>query len=188
MNIITKNIRAPRIDNLLCAYMESSLTAIIIITVPRRMTIMDTRGTFNTNPNTTIGVEISSDTAYIYSQNYAGVSGLPYGTQGNVAADVRNENDALAAWLMMRRGCTLNMTGSEKYIEPLSYYSNPQLGLQPSFKDAIANSKALAVVCSQRLGNLDFKLEQKYRLPVYRPLIGFNQEQIDAFKALMRQF
>ena len=120
--------------------------------------------------------------------NFDGLGGLPYGTQGNVAAQIQDENDALAAWLMMRRGCTIYAAGSGEYIEILNNYSNPHINHYSSLKAAVSDSKALGILCGQTLKNIDYSLENEYKLPVFRPLVGLNRKQSDAFKALMRQF
>ncbi|MEM3737628.1 MAG: THUMP domain-containing protein [Candidatus Bathyarchaeia archaeon] len=57
------------------------------------------------NPDKTIYVEAREKSAYIYSQFYEGLGGLPYGSQGKAVALLTcNVYSALAAWLMMKRG------------------------------------------------------------------------------------
>ncbi|MBC7265217.1 MAG: tRNA 4-thiouridine(8) synthase ThiI [Chloroflexi bacterium] len=54
----------------------------------------------------TIGVEIESTQAIVYSQTLPGPGGLPLNTQGRLVALVSGGIDSpIAAWLMMKRGC-----------------------------------------------------------------------------------
>ncbi len=60
------------------------------------------------NPDLFIGIEIATDTAYIYSEKLAGAGGLPLGEQGRVAALLSGGIDSpVAAFLMMKRGARI---------------------------------------------------------------------------------
>ena len=62
------------------------------------------------NPDNTFGVECRLDDAYVYAEERDGPGGLPYGTQGRVAALVSGGIDSpVAAWRMMRRGCPVEL-------------------------------------------------------------------------------
>jgi len=57
------------------------------------------------NPDKKIFIEVRETTAYVYSEVFKGVGGLPYGVSGKFVALFSGGMDStLAAWLMMRRG------------------------------------------------------------------------------------
>jgi len=57
------------------------------------------------NPELTIGVEIISGRALVFHEKISGPGGLPLGVEGRVLAILEDEDDLIAAWLMMKRGC-----------------------------------------------------------------------------------
>ncbi|WP_456472649.1 tRNA uracil 4-sulfurtransferase ThiI [Methanocaldococcus sp.] len=57
------------------------------------------------NPDIVLGIEIS-DKAYIFTETYEGVGGLPVGSQGRVLCLLSDGIDSpVASFLMMKRGC-----------------------------------------------------------------------------------
>ncbi len=58
-----------------------------------------------TSPDVELKVEVRGPVAYLYHQRMAAVGGLPAGSQGRVLCPVRTSEDAVAAWMLMRRGC-----------------------------------------------------------------------------------
>ncbi len=60
------------------------------------------------NPKHEIFIEARQNSAYIYTEVFEGVGGLPIGTQEKMAALISGGIDSpVAAWLMMKRGCEL---------------------------------------------------------------------------------
>lgn len=60
------------------------------------------------NPGREIFIEIINNKFYLYDSETQCIGGLPLGVEGAVAALFSgNENDALAAWLVMKRGCRI---------------------------------------------------------------------------------
>lgn len=59
------------------------------------------------NPDLTIGIEIISGKAFVFDEKIPGPGGLPLGVEGRVLAILEDEDDLIAAWLMMKRGCEI---------------------------------------------------------------------------------
>ncbi|ACV24581.1 tRNA uracil 4-sulfurtransferase ThiI [Methanocaldococcus fervens] len=58
------------------------------------------------NPEIILGIEILMDRAYIFTEKYEGLGGLPAGSQGRVLCLVSDGIDSpVAAFMMIRRGC-----------------------------------------------------------------------------------
>ena len=84
-----------------------------------------------TKPDVELFIEVRAERAYIYTEVIDGVGGLPLGTQGKVIALLSGGIDSpVAAWLMMKRGCT---------IIPLFFDCEP-------YTDDAERERALAVV------------------------------------------
>jgi thiamine biosynthesis protein ThiI len=61
-----------------------------------------------TKPDVELFIEVRAERAYIYTEFIDGVGGLPLGTQGKVIVLLSGGIDSpVAAWLMMKRGCTI---------------------------------------------------------------------------------
>lgn len=59
------------------------------------------------NPDVEISIDVRGEGAFIHSATKTGPGGLPLGTQGKVAVLLSDTASAVAAWLMMRRGCSV---------------------------------------------------------------------------------
>jgi len=120
------------------------------------------------NPNTTLGIEIINDTAYIYAERTSCPGGLPENVSGSVIVNSSDKYAECAALLMLKRGCFVTFTESKSF---------------PLFAQfATASSKAphLATV----RGTLD--IEQPINsLPELYPLIGMTEDDV---KEKMRKF
>jgi len=180
------------------------------------------------NPDITIHVEVRKSVAYLFSERIQGGGGLPIGVQGGATCLLSGGFDsAVAAWLMLRRGISLDYVfcniGGEAYeravvlvgkvlADEWSFGSRPRLHAvdfaevldelrdktraaywQVVLKrlmyraacmvaaeredEAIITGEAVGQVSSQTLTNLR-AIETASSLPVFRPLIGFDKEEI----------
>ena len=179
-------------------------------------------------PDKSIYIEVRDNASYIYIDEFEGPKGLPYGVEGRVVALVSGGVDsAVAAWMMMKRGCAIipihyslspyyGEDARERAYNVLKWlrqwiperkwviYQIP-LGLihekidinvryrcllckylmyriaekiaQLEGAKALVTGEAIGQVASQTLDNLYF-LTTKAKLPVLRPLIGFDKEEI----------
>ncbi|MHB8585697.1 MAG: THUMP domain-containing protein [Thermoplasmatota archaeon] len=58
-------------------------------------------------PDVEVSIEIRNSRAFLFTEWRAGPGGLPHATQGKVLAHIASPRDAAAAWLVLRRGCSL---------------------------------------------------------------------------------
>ncbi|MBU0761539.1 MAG: hypothetical protein KKD39_00795 [Candidatus Altiarchaeota archaeon] len=136
-----------------------------------------------TKPDMTVGVEIQGDNAYVFLKTLQCVGGLPYGTQAAVAAHVASRNDALACWMMMRRGCTLAYAGGVEYLEKLNDFATPKMKAYESLDEAVKLGGAHAVVVGETFENIDYTRERSYGVPVFRPLLALDKVGVERLMA-----
>ena len=87
------------------------------------------------SPDREIFVEIREKDAYVFAESVDGVGGLPVGTQGRAVALLTGScNDVFAAYLMMKRGCSVYPA----FLDPRPHVDGQALRL------AIASAKRLA--------------------------------------------
>lgn len=182
------------------------------------------------HPEATVHVEVREGQAYFFTDQVAGPGGLPLGVEGRAVALISGGFDsAVAAWLMLKRGVTLDYVfcklggiahqrGVLRVLKVLSdqwsYGYWPKLyviDFQPLLKElqvkaqtrywqillkrlmyraaeeiakevhalGIVTGESIGQVSSQTLQNLRV-ISQVVELPVFRPLLGFNKEEIIA--------
>ncbi|MBU7017939.1 MAG: hypothetical protein HXS44_10550 [Theionarchaea archaeon] len=128
------------------------------------------------NPDIDIGIEIMHNAAYIFVGRTPGYGGLPVGVQGKVLVDLKDRRSAVAAWMMLKRGCELVVCGDETilpYLEPFSYgHSITYVPHPEKAKDY------LAVVFSE----LEFG---KRKIPSFYPLLALTEQQIRDIETLI---
>jgi tRNA uracil 4-sulfurtransferase len=182
------------------------------------------------DPELTIHVEALSSEAFYFFGKHRGAGGLPVGASGRVVCLMSGGIDSpVAAWRMMRRGCTvtfvhfhsypvLSRASQEKARELVrlltAYQYESRLVLVP-FADiqqqviltvppplrvviyrrlmmriaeefarrhrarALVTGEVVGQVASQTLENLN-RINEVVRLPVLRPLIGMDKDEITA--------
>ena len=59
------------------------------------------------NPDIEVSIEVRDRQAFLFAAKHDAPGGLPVGTQGRVVVLLKDLNSAVAAWLMMKRGCTI---------------------------------------------------------------------------------
>ncbi len=123
-------------------------------------------------PDKTVSIDIRNKDAYLYTDIFQGSGGLPIGTAGKVGCFVENENDTIASWLFMKRGCEVVFSGKVELAKDLEKWN--------SGKPLIFGEKE-----NLPLIKGDTKLENwKDNTLTFRPLIGFSQKQT---KSLMQR-
>jgi len=134
------------------------------------------------NPDFEVWVEVRHDKAYIFRDSVSGPGGLPMGTQGIVLAFIEEEDDIMAVWLMMRRGCKVHVAytnekssfGTLKILDPkISFYKCKDLNELLKLCDKL-NAEGIA------LGwDVDkvLKTKLKYDVPIFYPLVGLDDHE-----------
>jgi tRNA uracil 4-sulfurtransferase len=143
-----------------------------------------------TKPNFWLRVEVIDKKAFVYSDIIEGLSGLPLGTSGKaIALMSENQQDILAAWLIMKRGCEIlpihirsnekELNQFQKNIKKLERFAWGSRVKPVSVKDKkdlkkwVEQTKAKAYV----FGDTEVKL-RKEDLPVFTPLVGLDKKEL----------
>jgi thiamine biosynthesis protein ThiI len=131
-------------------------------------------------PDITIYVEVRDKRAYIFSEYIPGPGGLPMGSQGKVVAVVNEERDALAAWLLMKRGCRTFFLGRPDGPIRILERWDPNLTIVEGgdLKKVIKDNKAQAVVFGYSLRDFDRIKEVMVDTPAFFPLVGMTEAEV----------
>lgn len=141
-------------------------------------------------PELEIHVEVRCGGTYIYTAKLRGPGGLPYGTQGKVVALLETEEDVVAAWLMMKRGCALVVVGFKPELwEPLENWNSIKCETTaPIMENAIKiakKRKAQGIVSGMTPEKLIEVLPNPTEFPVFLPLVGMDRETIKKLKVVI---
>lgn len=133
-------------------------------------------------PDAEVSVEVRGKEAYLYSSVVAGPGGMPKGTQGKVLSLVESRRGVASSWLMMKRGCNVLVASADDQTpSPLGAW-NPDLKVVRPEADIIAQARRMkceGVVLEWMLGDLDRGACLKGDLPVFHPLVGMTQDEVD---------
>ncbi len=138
-------------------------------------------------PDVTFYIEVREKKAYLFSQYLSGPGGLPMGSQGKVVAIVEDERGALAAWMLMKRGCRVIVHSSTDAHEALGAW-DPRLKVV-SNKDlgrTVWENKALAVVYGHGIEGMDTIRALPSDPPAFFPLIGLGGAEVEARLHVLR--
>jgi thiamine biosynthesis protein ThiI len=153
-----------------------------------------------TKPEFEVHVDVRQDKAYVFTDFHEGPGGIPAGSQGTVVALLSDEASFIAAWLLMRRGCSLvpvhaGTTGSLDMdaVEALAAWGLPRdVTLLPVCSGSVSKATLL-----QAAGRIALELDLPAiatgdtlasglgtpRLPVLRPMCGLLPEEAQRWKA-----
>ncbi len=133
-------------------------------------------------PDHTLFVEIRGKRGYVFSRVIPGPGGLPLSSQGKVAAWVDSREDFLATWLMMKRGARayiFHPEGSLHHHALEPWDPNPKRFQFDSLEDVLF-SRIPREIKGLVLGDtVDRQRKVDFKLPVFRPLIGFSPQMIE---------
>jgi len=155
-------------------------------------------------PDVELFVEVRQKKAYVFVEKLPGPGGLPLGTQGRVVALLDGQNGAVAAWMMMKRGCRVIAVGdpgsgcrvpgagddAQRALEMLLPWV-PELKLHRIVDISIGGlarfarrRRAEAIVLGRTYDGLDRDIP-KAAIPVLFPLCGLSQEEVGAMARKM---
>ncbi len=129
------------------------------------------------SPEFELHIDVRQDAAYIFLDGAEGPGGIPTATQGKVVCTLRDRNDALAAWFMLRRGCSVAPAGN---VDPalLSHLRGWGLSkpIGSDVPEAAMTWKAMAIASGE---TLDQPVAPPVAggMPVLRPLYGLDPEE-----------
>lgn len=153
-----------------------------------------------TKPDFELFIEIRDENAYMFTEKIRGTGGLPLGTQGKVLALITTPESILAAWHLMRRGCTVVFGTTKKTDNKLlnSFISNWNVpidivpveahgkNLYKKLNEIAVERNCDAIVTGHTLYEnsyntlSDVKLLKKYiEYPVLYPLISMEKNEIN---------
>jgi thiamine biosynthesis protein ThiI len=135
-----------------------------------------------TDPDVEFFAEVREKKAYLFSTYIYGPGGLPLGSQGKVIVLLETERDALAAWLIMKRGCRAIAMGEEgsSPVRVLNAWDPSLKVLAPSeLSEVVRRYRAHAVVFGYTLENFDQIKGLSLPVPAFFPLIGMDDAEID---------
>lgn len=132
-------------------------------------------------PDIELFVEVRDEKSYLFFEKIKGPGGLPAGTQGKILSLIRNRNDILALWYMLRRGCsakllveneetTLNKFVREWYVE--NHVEISYGGMEENLKGCVA------LVTGETMDNINLDMDKFLNIPVLRPLVSFDENRL----------
>jgi thiamine biosynthesis protein ThiI len=143
------------------------------------------------SPDVDLEVEVRGSVAYLYHQRVPAVGGMPPGSQGKVVCPVQTTEDAVAAWLLMRRGCApvllvpegdeeaLELTERLRQWDPSAQVRGIAAGEWewPTFYQHMGWSRSMAVVSGARGPDVpDLPPDRDEPPVVFFPLVGLDEE------------
>ncbi len=132
-------------------------------------------------PEHEIEIECRSRKTYIFTERIQCAGGLPVGSAGKVLALVKNKKDAIATWLIMRRGAHAALIGKD-ILNLKNWCPGRKLELveEKGLEDYIKTQKINAVVCTVKPQKSVQKVVKKLNLMQLNPTIALSRQEIAA--------
>lgn len=134
-----------------------------------------------TRPDVTFYVEVREKKAYLFSEYLSGPGGLPMGSQGKAVAVVEDERDALAAWMLMKRGCRVIVHAPSPFAPFFLLKEwDPKLKvvISSDLPRTVRESKALAVVYGCTLQEMEAIRALPSEPPAFFPLMAMEEDEV----------
>lgn len=150
-------------------------------------------------PQKELFIEVYDNEFFLYSQEQVCARGLPLGVEGNVAFFFSGKKqDLLAAWLLMKRGCNIypilknsNSVVRLKKLAPWNAWRDFKISTEKDLSSLIVERDILALATgdekadSVSLGSYK-AFDEKFELPVLRPLLLFPKKMVFLPKELLK--
>lgn len=141
-------------------------------------------------PEVELSVEVRGPRAYIFTETMPGPGGLPLGSQGKVSVLIDGPEGAIAAWLMMKRGCRTLLGGPEadRWCRPLRRF-DPRLRIFPAndlheLEEVTVGKGSKALVVGWDLERV-VTLQNRGVLRIFHPLVGFDQRELESLASVI---
>lgn len=135
------------------------------------------------HPDVPLFAEIIEGCAYLFTERISGPGGLPLGIEGGVLVFVDSPRALLSALWMMKRGCRVFCFALKdidiSVLNEFSYGGKIDLRIIKDLNEineVALKYKAKAFIVSDLLNNIK---EYPFALPVYRPLVGLDNKEIE---------
>ncbi|MBL7148013.1 MAG: hypothetical protein ISS82_04265 [Nanoarchaeota archaeon] len=120
-------------------------------------------------PDIDIGIEIVNNKSYVFSEKVKCLGGLPVGVTGLVSLLLQDKNSLKAGYLMLKRGCCLEIVKNKIRNKKINYNTLKKYSYGCSIKEVKKPSKkSKSLVVNDTLDNIK---NYKTGLVVLRPLI-----------------
>jgi tRNA uracil 4-sulfurtransferase len=145
-----------------------------------------------TRPDVEIHIEVRRNRAFVFRDIHPGPGGLPLGSQGRALAVVRDQAGLVAAWMGMKRGCRVTVAAAETtdLVEPLRKWDVhlKVLGLpkDEELGGLVRVARAGAVFLGTRWAAFDPKSHDSLTVPVFEPVIGLAEDEIERLASRIR--
>jgi thiamine biosynthesis protein ThiI len=153
------------------------------------------------DPTKEVFVEVRNKKAFVFVEKISGPCGIPQGIEGLAIGIFEKDRPFLAAaYLMSKRGCDIEaVTTEELDMERVRYWLGDfKIHTVDKTKDIYKEAEKIAkqknakaifnsdILTKDTLDNLvDFaKISKKLTLPIFRPLIGFDEKKIKQLSSL----
>ncbi|UCE80431.1 MAG: hypothetical protein JSV94_04530, partial [Methanobacteriota archaeon] len=133
-------------------------------------------------PDVEISVEIRDREAFLFNSTLPGPGGLPRSTQGRVLGLLTSRRGIAAAWLLMKRGCTVIASCDDDDLSDALKVWDADLKVVERSDDtfALATEKGcLAIAKDWSLSELEGAVMPKGDVPVFYPLVGFDDVETE---------
>jgi thiamine biosynthesis protein ThiI len=144
-----------------------------------------------TQPDIEIFVEVRHNKAFIFNEKIQGPGGFPVGTQGRALALITDRKSVYAAWLIMKRGCTmkllcvgeepLSMAGTLKswYLASRPRKVEDKDNVLDEALDLAKKDRSEALVLGRTFAEFEKESKIQADIPVFYPLIGMSDNEIE---------
>lgn len=144
------------------------------------------------DPDLTVWVEARRETAFVFTAKIEGVGGLPINRQNPVVTLLQDRVDAYAAFMLMKRGCSVtpiypgsNTEDVEEGVHALQQF-DPKLKLATfrnedpldALRSAFKALGAKAAGCGVTADELDDLDPSEYPEPLLKPVAGMTEDEV----------
>ncbi len=143
-------------------------------------------------PQVEIHVEVRENRGFVFREFWPGPGGLPLGSQGRALAVVDGPHGMVAAWMAMKRGCRVVVAAKAGAIEVDALrrwepgLKTLELSVKGPLEDLVRMARAGAVFLGTRGRDFDPARRPPVSVPVFEPVIGLEDREVEALAERIR--